>query len=336
MPSRGSTSRDAGAQLAAGVLQRPDRAEPQDPVDEPDRVVEGLARPELRRPDRRCPRDERDRLLLRGGRSRVARPHRAAAERGADIPRARRPSLLLVIVARQAHTLAARDAVARGPPAPLGADPLGLGADVRGPLAPVPRRSACCSSRSARSSRSSRRSSSAASASPASTRPAMRRERSCCCVVTLGTTLALLGLGLVQAATASALVEIDAGPADRAARGLPRRPAQAPAAVRRHPHRRARGRASGHDDRADPGGDLARGPLAPARPGRRAGGRQGGRRPAAELGARARPLAPGRLARRGKCTDRARPRPVPGRAPDRAHERTARADERRRRAWSTR
>ena len=93
-------------------------------------------------------------------------------------------------------------------------------------------------------------------------------------VVTLGTTLALLGLGVVQAATASALVEIDAGRPIGPLAAYRAALRQAAAAVRRHPHRRARGRASGHDDGADPGGDLARRPLAPASPGRRARGRR--------------------------------------------------------------
>ena len=55
------------------------------------------------------------------------------------------------------------------------------------------------------------RSSSAGSACSGSTRPGRPRARSALLVVAIGTTLALLGLGLVQAATACALVEIDAG-----------------------------------------------------------------------------------------------------------------------------
>ena len=67
----------------AGVLQRPDRPEPEDAVDGADHVVGGLARPELHRPGRKRVRDGGDRLLLPGDRQRVegagpARPPSAA------------------------------------------------------------------------------------------------------------------------------------------------------------------------------------------------------------------------------------------------------------------
>ena len=57
---------------AEGLLQRPDRPEPEDAMDEADHVVRRLERPELRDTGRRRVRDRYDRLLLRGGRARLA------------------------------------------------------------------------------------------------------------------------------------------------------------------------------------------------------------------------------------------------------------------------
>ena len=71
-------------ELAEGVLQRPDRPEPQDPVDAADRVVETAGGPELRGSDRRALRDERHRLLLHRRRARLARPDPAAAQSRRD------------------------------------------------------------------------------------------------------------------------------------------------------------------------------------------------------------------------------------------------------------
>ena len=69
-----------------GVLQRPDRPEPEDAVDRADRVVEEVARPRLRRADRRRLRHERDRLLLRRGRGGLARARAAGCDARPDAP----------------------------------------------------------------------------------------------------------------------------------------------------------------------------------------------------------------------------------------------------------
>ena len=101
----------------------------------------------------------------------------------------------------------------------------------------------------------------------------------------IGTTLTLLGLGLVQAATACALVEIDAGRPIGAGRRLPDLAAAVPPAA---PLDRAlRARLGGaHDDRVpDPGGDLARRALVPARSCRRARGSQAASPPSAAAAA---------------------------------------------------
>ena len=71
--------------------------------------------------------------------------------------------------------------------------------------------SACCSSRSESSFRYWRLSCSEVSACSASTRPASRPERLLCWSSPSGAILTLLGITLVQAATARALVEIDQG-----------------------------------------------------------------------------------------------------------------------------
>ena len=88
--------------------------------------------------------------------------------------------------------------------------------------------------------------------------------------VVIGTTFALLGLGLVQAATACALVEIDADRQGQCVGRVSARPATDPAAPRRDRSVRARlGRID--DDRVPhPGRDLARGSLVPGRSGGRA------------------------------------------------------------------
>ena len=65
---------------AEGLLQRPDRPEPEDAMDEADHVVRGLARPELRGADRRRVRHRDDRLLLLGGRERLASARRTSSE----------------------------------------------------------------------------------------------------------------------------------------------------------------------------------------------------------------------------------------------------------------
>ena len=114
---------------------------------------------------------------------------------------------------------------------------------------------------------------SAGSACSASTRPARRAGALALLAVVIGTTLTLLGLGLVQAATACALVEIDAGrpigPVGAYRLALRADPA---AARRARDLRRASGSCSRRPAVPDPGRDLARRPLVPARAGRRARG----------------------------------------------------------------
>ena len=63
----------------AGLLQRPDRSEPEGAVDGADHLVRSLARPQLRGARGRLRRDGRDRLLLRGRRGGIEL--RAAARR---------------------------------------------------------------------------------------------------------------------------------------------------------------------------------------------------------------------------------------------------------------
>ena len=121
-----------------GVLQRADRAEPQDAVDGADHLVGGLAEPELRGADRRHLRHERDRSLLQRRRrglegTHAARPQplaAAAPPHGAG--RARR------LRNREGDLDAGRTAPARTPPR-MGSDPRRLGPHVREASAPLPR-----------------------------------------------------------------------------------------------------------------------------------------------------------------------------------------------------
>ena len=84
--------RGALGRAAEGVLQRADGPEHEDAVDDADRVVRGLARPELRGSDRRPPRDERHRLLLHRCREGLRGAERAPAEPDGDLSRhCRRP-----------------------------------------------------------------------------------------------------------------------------------------------------------------------------------------------------------------------------------------------------
>ena len=105
----------------AGVLQRPDRAEPEGAVDGADDVGGGLARRQLRGARRRLLRDGCDRLLLRGGRGRIElRPPR---RRQRSAPRLRpRPPRGAGRLPADADHLAAVDAAACRPPPFLGAD----------------------------------------------------------------------------------------------------------------------------------------------------------------------------------------------------------------------
>ena len=63
-----------------GLLQRSDRAEPEDAVDRADRMVEDLAGQKLRGADGRHPRNRRHRLLLLCGRDGLPRARRAPAQ----------------------------------------------------------------------------------------------------------------------------------------------------------------------------------------------------------------------------------------------------------------
>ena len=90
--------------------------------------------------------------------------------------------------------------------------------------------------------------------------------------VVIGTTLALLGLGLVQAATACALVEIDQGRPVGPAPRVRDRVQTDPTSARRGRALRARLGGADHDGDPDPRRALARRALVPARAHRRARG----------------------------------------------------------------
>ena len=196
-----------------GVLQRADRAEPQGSVDGADPDVGGLARTEHRGSGRRRVRDRRDGLLLRRGRRRLERAPeelgRSAAARSCYASR------VLVVADRRSRSRAR----------------------------PGGRRRRSGSRVAARGARSSRR----RRACTSSGLPLVPRDRPrgvadlrdrdapadslllrassvvgvetegesggvfVFLVVALGTALTLFGLGLVMAATARALVEIDQG-----------------------------------------------------------------------------------------------------------------------------
>ena len=146
----------------------------------------------------------------------------------------------------------------------------------------------------------------------------------------IGATLTLLGLGLVQAATACALVEIDAGrpigPVDAYRISLRRfRPLLRSIALFVLVWLVLTTTAV-----PDPGGDLARRALVPARACRRARRSQGPLRPPPQRQPRPRPLDPHRLARRRQRGHRARPRAAPRRGADLRVEHALRAAEHRR------
>ena len=140
-------------------------------------------------------------------------------------------------------------------------------------------------------------------------------------VVAIGTTLTLLGLGLVMAATARALVELDAGrPVDplRAYRLALRsvRPLLGALLVVTITVSLCLATVV-----AAAGRDLARRPLGARRPGRGARGPLGLRRARPQPAPRPAGLAQGRLAGRGRRRARVARRPVPRRAADPADER---------------
>ncbi len=149
-------------------------------------------------------------------------------------------------------------------------------------------------------------------------------------VVAIGTTLTLLGLVFVQAATACALLKHRRAAARRRGGRVPAGVRSDALAARRARDRGRRLDRPVRDGAGDPGCDLARRALVAPRARCRGGEALGGRRPPPERRARARPLAPRRDARRRRSSARARGRPAPGRAPDLPDQRTARAAERRR------
>ena len=146
----------------------------------------------------------------------------------------------------------------------------------------------------------------------------------------VGLLLTLGAFGVVQTATARALVELDGGRKVNAAdayRFALRRlgPLLATVAVVSADLGRA-----DDDGLPDPRRDLACRPLVAPRAGRGAGRPLAPRRAPAERRARARALDPRRLARRAQHRDRARRRPAGRRAPDLRVELLARAPEPRR------
>ena len=133
----------------AGVLQRPDRAEPEDAVDRADRAGrEDWRDAELRRAGRRRVRTGGDRLLLRRRRDGLAGARAARAPIRSSRPRARRARA----AARRpalAHDLAAVGSAALGAPASVGPDPrrLRCGCTASDLALRRHRRSCCCRSR---------------------------------------------------------------------------------------------------------------------------------------------------------------------------------------------
>ena len=130
---RGSLGRAPG-----GVLQRADGAQRQAPVDGADRLVRGVARPCLRRSDRRRARDGRDRLLLRRGLRRLRGADQAPPRSASRPDRARRPPRAPDLRGREGHLDAGRAAARRATPS-VGPDPVLREPDVRRSAAAVPR-----------------------------------------------------------------------------------------------------------------------------------------------------------------------------------------------------
>ncbi len=138
---RGAVGRAAGR-----VLQRPDRAEPQGPVDRADHLVGDLAGPEHRRPDRRDPRDGRHGLLLHRGREGLDRADPTRARPGDDDHRAHGAAGARALHRREGDVAADGAAPGRAPP-DVGPDPLGRRPDVRRTRAALPRDRAAPASR---------------------------------------------------------------------------------------------------------------------------------------------------------------------------------------------
>src|SRR5262249_40158783 len=122
----------------AGVLQRPDGAEPEDAVDAPDHVVGGLARAQLHGSGRKRLRLERDGLLLRSRRARVAVDRAARGQPGGVLPRPRGTRTPRSVPDLTDDVASRRSATRRAPPR-VGADPLRVGPDVHGALSALHR-----------------------------------------------------------------------------------------------------------------------------------------------------------------------------------------------------
>ena len=123
---------------AAGVLQRADRAEPQDAVDGSARVGGRLARPQLRGPDGRPAGHGRDRFLLHERRARLLRSDQAPSEPGRDGSRPRAARGRARVRDRQGDMDTGRPVPGRKATR-VGPDPLRLGPDVRRPPAALSR-----------------------------------------------------------------------------------------------------------------------------------------------------------------------------------------------------
>ena len=167
----------------------------------------------------------------------------------------------------------ARRTAATGPAAQLGPDPVGVRVDVRAgtPLVFLGHRAAA-RSRSRSSSRSSSGSCSRGSDAFDFVTTGEVAGGSAFLALVIGTTLALLSLALVQAATACALLEIDAGRQVTAVTAYAEAfDACRPLLARQRRLRPRVGRPD-DDDVPDPGRDLARDPLVPARADRDARG----------------------------------------------------------------
>ena len=245
-------------------------------------MVGRLARAELRGADRRDLRNRRDGLLLQ---------RRSRRARAASSSLVRDPATTLIAIgilfAARSSGCVRRTTWRPGVPLRLarrrawGRILSGAGADVRSRRAGlfvgigvlfIPLGIADLARAGARPRRLRRCS--------ASTRPGEGAGALVLLVVALGTTLALLGFALVQAATARALVEIDAGRPIGPVHAYRLALDSVPSSARRAA---ARGRGLGCADRdrvPDPNRALARRALGVSRAGRGARGRLGARRPA--------------------------------------------------------
>ena len=141
----------------------------------------------------------------------------------------------------------------------------------------------------------------------------------------IGTTLALLALGLVQAATVCALLELDAEKTRPRGQGVRERTSARRAFARRQRRLRAWLDRPERDVRPDPRRDLARDPLVPPRARRDTRGGSPGARAPPQPRPRASALAADGVARRGQRGDLAEPRAASGRAAHLRRGRTARA-----------